>query len=98
MEIEIQFEKEELEIGEFEDLAYLVDKLSRAWDGIEYRLEKLRGQGNNYVFIQDILSEDEYECGVVEKIGKRAFAFSPAVHEMIMRAYLRYVEDFGELN
>lgn len=98
MEIEVEFEKKELEIGEFKDLAYLVDKLSGAWKGIEYRLEKMHGPAKHYVFVEDVLSEDEFECGIVEKVGTKAYAFSPAVHEMIMRAYLRYVEDFGELN
>lgn len=94
----MEFDKKELEIGEFNDLAYLVKSLSKAWAGLEYRLEKMKGHPNRYLFIEDVLSDDEYECGIVEKIGAKAFAFSPAVHEMIMRAYLRYVEDFGELN
>ena len=86
-----------LELGRFKDLEYLVKMLNKAWDAFEYRLEKVEHSDRIYVFAEDPLAEDEYECGVVEKHGDKAYAFSQAVHDMIMGAYARYVDEFGEL-
>lgn len=98
MNIEIEFDNGEMEIGQFSDLVYLVSKLGSAWNGLEYRLEELDGEKDTYVFIEDVLNEDEYECGIVKRKGKKAIAFSPAVHKMIMSAYEQYVQDFGAIN
>jgi hypothetical protein len=81
-----------LEIGQWEDLEYLIDLLNGVWESMEYRLEKVKGKKNLYLFIEDPLNEDTYECGLVEKRGDKAFAFSPAVHEMVMKAYEAYLE------
>lgn len=83
-------------IGRFEDLELLIDLLNGAWDDFEYRLEKVKESDRIYVFIEDPVAADEYECGVVEKHEGKAYAFSEAVHEMIMGAYARYVKEFGE--
>lgn len=98
MNIEIEFDNGELEIGQFSDLVYLVSKIGSAWKGVEYRLEELDGEKDTFVFIEDVLKEDEYECGIVRRKGKKAVAFSPAVHKMIMSAYEQYVQDFGAIN
>jgi hypothetical protein len=42
------------------------------------------------LFVEDQLSEDEYDCGLVIKQGEKAYAFSEAVYDMIMVAYQRY--------
>lgn len=102
MDIEIELEETKtpidlsLEIGRFEDLKYLVTLLNDAWEAFEYRLEKVAEANGLYVFIEDPINADEYDCGVIEKHGELAYAISPAVHEMIMDAYQRYVDEFGE--
>lgn len=87
-----------LELGRFEDLEYLVEVLNNAWEAFEYRLDKVPHSDRIYVFAEDPIAADEYECGVVEKHDGKAYAFSPAVHDMIMGAYARYVDEFGELD
>jgi hypothetical protein len=81
-----------LEIGNFEDLQHLIKLLNQTFEGMEYRLEPVPSQKDTYLFIEDPVREDEYECGVVEKKGKKAYAYSSAVHEMILGAYQRYLE------
>lgn len=81
-------------VGEFEDLRYLVKLLNGAWESVEYRLEEIEGKKDHYLFIQD--SEDDAEVGVLEKRGKSVFAFTPAVHNLVMEAYGRYVDEFGD--
>ena len=98
MNIEIEFDNGEMEIGQFSDLVYLVSKIGSAWKGVEYRLEELDGEKDAYVFIEDVLEEDDYECGIVRRRGTKAIAFSPDVHKMIMSAYEQYVQDFGAIN
>jgi hypothetical protein len=95
-------------IGNWEDLEYLVRILNEAFEDVEYRLEKVPGGETVYLFVEDPIFEDEYECGIVEKIGAkakskngkvkaRAYALSEKVHIMVMSAYERYVDEYGEL-
>lgn len=96
MDIEIEFDNQEIEIGNFKDLEYLVLKLSDAWKGMQYRLEEV--ESGTFLFIQDVLSEDDYECGIIHRKRNKAIALSPAVHKMVMSAYNKYVADFGEID
>ncbi len=80
------------EIGNFEDLQHLIELLNQSFQDMEYRLEPVPSQKDTYLFIEDPIHEDEYECGMVEKRGKKAYAYSSAVHEMILGAYQRYLE------
>jgi len=91
-----QGKKTSLLIGDWEDLEYLVKLLNKAFDDYEYRLEEVPGGKNMYLFVEDPLTEDSYECGIVEKSGKQAYALSEAVHKMVMRAYQRYVDSSAE--
>lgn len=91
MKTEIQM----LEIGNFADLEHLIKLLNETFKDMNYRLEAVPSQEGTYLFIEDILAEDEYECGVIEKKGKKAYAVSTAVHEMILGAYRRFVEKTG---
>ena len=70
--------------------------LNQHIEGTEYRLEPVKEHKNMYLFCEDPYSADEYECGIVRKVGKQAVAFSPAVHEMVMNAYQRYLDDTAE--
>ncbi len=80
-----------VEIGNFSDLKILVELLNRAWvEEFEYRLEPVEGREGVFLFVEDPLKEDEYECGIVEKRGDKAYAVSDAVYQMIMGAYLRF--------
>lgn len=84
-----------MEIGNFKDLLYLIDMLNTAWkEKVEYRLEEVGD--NNFLFIEDFLEEDDYECGVIFKKQNKAYALSPAVHSMVMNAYSRYLAEFPE--
>ena len=83
-------------VGRFEDLEYLVEILNSAWESIEYRFEAMEAKANHYLFIQDPKEENNAEVGVVERRGEEVFAFTPAVHELIMGACARYVEEFGD--
>ena len=82
-----------VELGNFEDLKTLIGLLNSAWKTWEYRLEPVAGQNGVFLFVEDPLEEDEYECGMIAKRGKKAYAFSPEVYEMVMGAYLRYKEE-----
>ena len=96
--VDIELEQDQsLLIGDWADLEYLLGVLNGGWESIEYRLEQVPGGENFFLFIEDPVQGDEYECGIVEKRGKEAYAFSDAVHEMIMKAYLKYVDEFGEI-
>ncbi|MFA4815094.1 MAG: hypothetical protein WC924_02930 [Candidatus Gracilibacteria bacterium] len=86
-----------LEIGNFEDLEHLVDLLNQTFKEMDYRLEKVPSQKGAYLFIEDPLQEDAYECGVIIKVGKKAYAYSSAVHEMILGAYQDYLEKAGQV-
>ena len=96
MDIFLDFEQDaadlSLELGRFQDLERLVELLNDSFEGTEYRLEAMADRDNLYLFIEDPLHADDYECGIVEKVGKKAVAFSPAVHHMVMGAYQRYLE------
>lgn len=84
---------ETLEIGNFEDLEHLIGLMNKAFNkDTEYRLEPVVSQKGVYLFVEDPIHEDEYECGMVEKRGKKVYAYSPAVHSMIFGAYERYLE------
>jgi len=84
---------EMLEIGNFEDLKHLIGLLNKAFaKDTQYRLEPVATQKGVYLFVEDPVHEDEYECGMVEKRGKKAYAYSSAVHSMIFGAYERYLE------
>lgn len=85
-----------LYVGQFEDLEYLTELLNGAWESIDYRLESIAEKKNHYLFIEDHKAGDDAEVGVLERRGDRVFAFTPAVHDLVMRAYDRYVEDFGD--
>lgn len=85
-----------LEIGNFEDLEHLVGLLNGAFEGVEYRLEPLKGQKGSYLFVEDVLAEDDFICGLVEKKGRKAYAYSSDVHALILGAYQRYVEKTGK--
>ena len=83
-------EQSSLLLGRFVDLETLVGLLNSAFEHMQYKLEPVKGQEGMYLFIEDEIRADEYECGLVEKIGDKAYAFSQAVHDMIMSAYDRY--------
>jgi hypothetical protein len=85
-----------IEIGRFEDLEQLIKLLNETFENMDYRLEPVPAQKGAYLFIEDPVLEDEYECGVIEKKGKKVYAYSPAVHQMILGAYQRYVEKTGK--
>ena len=83
-----------IELGTFKDLQTLVRLLNNSWGDFEYRLEPVDGQKGSFLFVEDPLDEDAYECGVVKKQGTKAFALSDSVYELIMGAYLRYKDEF----
>jgi len=85
-----------LYIGKFEDLEYLVELLNGAWESMEYRLESIAEKKGHYLFIEDHKAGDAAEVGVLECRGGSVFAFTPAVHSLVLGAYSRYVEDFGD--
>ncbi len=89
-------EMQMLEIGNFEDLEHLIVILNEAFEDMEYRLEEVPSKKGIYLFIEDPIHEDEYECGIVEKKGKKAYAYSDAVHQLILGAYNRYLEKTGQ--
>ncbi len=98
VDVELEQDQDQsLLIGAWDDLEYLVELLNGAWESVEYRLEKVPGGEDFFLFIEDPIREDEYECGIVERREDEAYAFSDAVHEMVMKAYMRYVEEFGEI-
>lgn len=81
-----------LEIGQFKDLEHLIALLNQTFPRMSYRLESIPTQEGAYLFIEDPMDEDEYECGVVMKMGQKAYAYSDAVHAMILGAYQDYLE------
>lgn len=85
-----------VELGKFNDLETLVQLLNSAWKAFEYRLEPVPGQEDVFLFIEDPVKEDEYECGMIQKRGKKAYALSEDVYHLVMGAYLRYKEQFQE--
>lgn len=84
------------EIGGFEDLKTLIDLLNQAFSDVQYRLEPVADQKNTYLFIEDPLSKDEYECGIIVKRGLKAYAPSMDVHGLILGAYMRLKEMQGK--
>lgn len=85
-----------IEIGNFKDLEILVDLLNHAFKEMHYRLEPIEAQKGMYLFIEDPLQEDAYECGLVEKRGRKAFAYSSDVHALILGAYGKYLKKSPE--
>lgn len=85
-----------VELGNFKDLQTLVTLLNKAWGDFEYRLEPVEGEEGAFLFVEDPLDEDSYECGVVKKRGAKAYALSSSVYDLIMGAYLRYKEEFAK--
>ncbi len=83
-----------IELGNFKDLQTLVKLLNKSWGDFEYRLEPVDGDKKSFLFVEDPLDEDSYECGVVKKEGGKAYALSNSVYELIIGAYLRYKEEF----
>lgn len=83
-------------VGRFEDLEYLVEILNGAWESLEFRLEQIKEKAGHFLFIRDEKDTDNAEVGVVEKRGDDVFAFTPAVHSLIMGAYADYVDEFGD--
>lgn len=81
-----------VEIGRFSDLEVLVQLLNLTCEGVEYRLDKIEGYKNLYLFVEDVKSEDDYSCGIVERQGRKAIAASEAVYNMIMGAYARHIQ------
>lgn len=101
MNTDLQFslsleEESHMLIGRFQDLEALVDMLNGAWESVDYRLDKVKGQRGTYLFVEDPVGAEEYECGIILKKKGNAYSLSPAVHHMVMGAYNRYVEEFGE--
>lgn len=85
-------------LGRFEDLEYLVKLLNGVWESIEFRLEAIKAKKDHYLFIQDDKAADDAEVGVLERRGDNIYAFTPAVHGLVMEAYARYVDEFGDPN
>ena len=85
-----------LEIGNWEDLEILIEKLNGYFEGYEYRLEKVQSKIGLYIFIEDPLKEDSYGGGLVIKHKGKAYAYSADVHDMIMGAYNKYLKETGE--
>lgn len=99
MNVVVELERDtdsSLLIGNWEDLEHLVEMLNGAFESFDYRLEKVPGGEEFFMFVEDPVSADEYECGIVRKVGGEAYAFSDDVHKMIFSAYQRYVDEFGE--
>ncbi|MBT4384928.1 hypothetical protein HOD30_04230 [Candidatus Peregrinibacteria bacterium] len=82
-----------LEIGDFQDLKHLIEILNNVFESVEYRLEKVEGKKDTYLFCEDPDGDDEYECGMIIKMGKKAYAFSPVVHELVLGAYQKYLDE-----
>ena len=85
-----------IELGNFKDLQTLVGILNSSWKQWEYRLEPVAGEDGVFLFVEDPVQEDEYECGMITKRGKKAYALSQDVYELVMGAYLRYKDQFGK--
>ncbi|MFT7184527.1 MAG: hypothetical protein ACI9QC_000871 [Oceanicoccus sp.] len=99
MDLTVQLHQETdlgLLVGDFSDLKHLVKMLNGAWESVEFRFEKMKAKPNYYLFIEDDKSLDNAEVGVVERHGDKVYAFTPAVHDLIMGAYKRYVTEFGD--
>ena len=79
-----------VEIGKFKDLQTLVALLNRAETGFSYRLQEVEDYKDYYLFIEDDSSASDYSCGMVCKIGLKAYALSEDVHKMVLGAYLRF--------
>lgn len=86
-----------LEIGQFKDLERLIVLLNQNFPKMNYRLEAVPSQKNSYLFIEDPIEEEEYECGIVMRMGKKAYAYSDAVHAMILGAYQNYLEQIERI-
>lgn len=85
-----------IELGNFKDLQTLVGMLNSAWKQWEYRLEPVSGEKGVFLFVEDPLQEDEYECGMITKQGQKAYALSQDVYDMVMGAYLKYKKEFSK--
>ena len=83
-------------VGAFVDLEEMIKLLNQYSEEIEYRLEPVPNQDNVFLFIEDPLAADEYECGVILKDEGQAIAFSEAVYQMVMRAYQHLTELSGQ--
>ncbi len=95
MDIIVQLEEEghqPVEIGAFKDLETLVELLNMRFPRMKYSLEELPGIEETYLFIEDPLDEDEYQCGLIERKGKKVFAISSDVYDLVIGAYERYLE------
>ncbi|MFA5855703.1 MAG: hypothetical protein WC846_05540 [Candidatus Gracilibacteria bacterium] len=79
-----------VEVGRFKDLETLIGLLNKAQMGFSYRLEPADGVRGHYLFVEDEEKADSYSCGMVFKMGAKAYALSDDVHKMIMNAYLRF--------
>jgi hypothetical protein len=85
-----------ISVGRFEDLEYLVKMLNKAWESVKFRFEEMEGKAGHYLFIRDSKESETAEVGVVERRGEEVFAFTPAVHQLIMGSYEQFVEEFGD--
>jgi len=79
-----------VEVGRFKDLETLVGLLNKAQMGFSYSLSPAEGARGHYLFVEDEEKADSYSCGMVFKIGTKAYALSDDVYQMIMKAYLRF--------
>lgn len=100
MEIQIDWdnpqEERDLTLGRWQDLETLVELLNEAWNGeISYELRPVNGQPDAWLFVEDYDADDEYECGLVNKVGKSAVALSSAVYDLVMGAYWKYQNEVG---
>ncbi|MFA5793052.1 MAG: hypothetical protein WC897_04270 [Candidatus Gracilibacteria bacterium] len=83
-------------LGQFDDLKTLTILLNEAFSKMEYRLEPMADEKNMYLFVEDPLEEDEYECGIVMERDGKAYALSTDVQDLILGAYMRFKEERGK--
>jgi hypothetical protein len=78
-----------IELGSWEDLVYLVSLLREKFPKIDFRLDRIRGKKNQFLFIEDAEDQDSYDCGLILRRKGKAYAFSPDVHAFVMGSYDR---------
>lgn len=88
---------ERLLVGRFVDLEYLVSLLNGAWEDLSYRLETDKSKRGILYFVEDPAESKEALVATLFKDGESLYAENLMGHRLIMDAYHRYVEDFGEI-
>lgn len=109
MEIYIDFEdsdcqdnpeENDCKLGAFRDLLAWIDEFNSAWEGkMKYLLEPVatdKSDADVFLFYEYDSEKNEYEVGTIFKVGDEAFAKSPAVHELVMNAFLRFCDNFRD--